>query len=70
MSESYLKAKQIMKDQYEKKQRETKEKLGIVGSNLSMVMPMDAFIEKKRDEDIDKKLQEEEDDELIRLIVK
>ena len=59
-----------MKDQYEKKQRETKEKLGIVGSNLSMVMPMDAFIEKKRDEDIDKKLQEEEDDELIRLIVK
>ena len=31
---------------------------------------MDAFIEKKRDEDIDKKLQEEEDDELIRLIVK
>ena len=33
-------------------------------------MPMDAFIEKKRDEDIDKKLQEEEDDELIRLIVK
>ena len=44
--------------------------MGIVGSSLSMVMPMDAFIEKKRDEDIDKKLQEEEDDELIRLIVK